>query len=118
MVDREEKELTWRKEFDELGEAGVRHEFFKSAYLSNQRKEGFAYRWLGEKRKEQQREEAGRNQRIGLVALITLLCLVVLAAGALFFGFDEILDKIGSALQFTWWAITGTLGKPPLKSFF
>ncbi len=111
MDDREEIELTWRKEFDELGEAGVRHEFFKSAYLSNQRKEGFAYRWLGEKRKEQKRKEAGRNHRIGLVAAFILLCLVVLAAGALVFGFGELLDKAGSALRFSWKAIAGTLGK-------
>jgi hypothetical protein len=67
MDDREEIELTWRKEFDELGEAGVRHEFFKSAYLSNQRKEGFAYRWLGEKRKAQEKMNRRRERNIWVV---------------------------------------------------
>jgi hypothetical protein len=110
MEDRDEVEVTWRKEFDELGESGVRHEFFKGTFVGNQRKEGFAYRWLGEKRKEQQRIKAGRNHRIGLVAAFILLCLVGLIAGVLVFGFGEILDKVGSALRFSWKAIAGFFG--------
>jgi hypothetical protein len=76
MGDREEIELLWRKEFDELGESGVRHEFFKSAYLSNQRKEGFAYRWLGEKRKAQEKTNRKRSRYIW-VALNILVVLVI-----------------------------------------
>ena len=113
MDDREEIELTWRKEFDELGEAGVRHEFFKSAYLSNQRKEGFAYRWLGEKRKEQERRNADRSIRAGLVAVSIFVISVVFAAAVLLVGGGEILDKAGNALRFSWKAIAGTLGKTP-----
>ncbi len=113
MDDRKALERKWRKEFDELGEEGVREKLFRGTFLANQRKEAFAYRWLGERRKEQQRKEAGRKHRIRLVVVFILLVLVLSAAGALFFGFDEILDKIGSALQFTWWAITGTSGKAP-----
>ena len=107
MVDREEIELIWRKEFDELGESGVREEFFKGTFQANQRKEGFAYRWLGEKGKKQQREEARRNQRFRLVVFFSLLCFVVLAAVALVLGFGEIVDKGGSALRFSWKAIAG-----------
>ncbi len=113
MDDREEIELTWRKEFDELGEAGVRHEFFKSAYLSNQRKEGFAYRWLGEKRKEQERRNADRSIRAGLVAVSIFVISVVFAAAILLVGGGKILDKVGSALRFSWKAIAGTLGASP-----
>ncbi len=78
MNDREEIELIWRKEFDELGESGVRHEFFKSAYLSDQRKEGFAYRWLGEKRKAEERTNRRRSKYIW-VALKILVVLVIVA---------------------------------------
>ncbi len=80
--DREEIELAWRKEFDELGETGVRHEFFKSAYLSNQRKEGFAYRWLGEKRKAEERTNRRRWRNIR-VALKILVVSVIAGAIAL-----------------------------------
>lgn len=94
MDTRDEIEGTWRKEFDELGETGVRHEFFKGTFQANQRKEAFAYRWLAQKRKEQQREEADRKQRIKLVVLIILLCLVGLVSGVLVFGFGAIWDRI------------------------
>ena len=81
VYDREEMELTWRKEFNELGESGVRYEFFKSAYLSDQRKEGFAYRWLGEKRKAQERANRARWRNIW-VALNIFAILVI--SGAIF----------------------------------
>ena len=110
MVDRDPIELKWRKEFDAMGEAGVREEFFKGTFQASQRKEASAYRWLGERRKEQQRIKAGRNHRIGLVAAFILLCLVGLIAGVLVFGFGEILDKVGSALRFSWKAIAGFFG--------
>ena len=79
MYDREKMELTWRKEFNELGESGVRLEFFKSAYLSDQRKEGFAYRWLGEKRKAQERTNRTRWRKIW-VALNIFAVLVISGA--------------------------------------
>jgi hypothetical protein len=113
MDDRDEIELAWRKEFDELGEEGVREKLFRGTIQNDQRKEGFAYRWLGEKRKEQQRIKAGRNHQIGLVAVFILLCLVGLVAGILVFGFGEILDKAGSSLQFSWKAIVGIFGASP-----
>jgi hypothetical protein len=113
MNDREEIELAWRKEFDELGEEGVRHEFFKSAYISDQRKEGFAYRWLGEKRKEQERRNSGLSIRIGLVGGSIFVVLVVFAAAVLLIGGGEIMDKAGSALQFSWKAIAGFFGASP-----
>jgi len=59
MVDRNPVELKWRREFDELGEEGVREKLFRGTIQTNQRKEGFAYRWLGEKRQEQ--EEKNRK---------------------------------------------------------
>ncbi len=49
MDDRKALERKWRKEFDELGEEGVREKLFRGTFLANQRKEAFAYRWLGEK---------------------------------------------------------------------
>ncbi len=113
MVDRESVELAWRKEFDDLGEEGVRHEFFKSAYLSDQRKEGFAYRWLGEKRKVQERGNADRSIRAGLVVVSIVVILVGLAAAVLLIGGGEILDKTGSALRFSWKAIAGIFGASP-----
>jgi len=80
MNDRDEIEVTWRKEFDELGEEGVREKLFRGAIQANQRKEGFAYRWLGEKRKAQERTNRRRDRNIRG----SLIILVVLAiAGAI-----------------------------------
>ncbi len=85
--DREEIELAWRKEFDELGETGVRHEFFKSAYSSNQRKEGFAYRWLGEKRKEQEKTDRTRWRIIrGALKILVVLMIAGGVIASWFFG--------------------------------
>ncbi len=113
MVDRDPVELKWRKEFDAMGEAGVREEFFKGTFQASQRKEASAFRWLGERRKEQQRIRTGRNRRIGLVTAFILLCLVILAAMLWFMVLENFLDKAGSALRFIWKAIAGTLGKAP-----
>ena len=77
MVDRDPIELKWRNEFDEMGEESVRHEFFKSAYLSDQRKEGFAYRWLGEKRKAQ--EKTNRRRRRNIWIVLNILVVLVIA---------------------------------------
>ncbi len=101
MDDREEIELIWRNEFDELGEAGVRHEFFKGIFQANQRKEAFACRWLDERRKEQQEKEAGRNRRVGLMAAFILLCFLALAAMLWFVALENFMDKVGSALRFS-----------------
>ena len=81
MGDREEIETAWRKEFDDLGESGVRYEFFKSAYLSDQRKEGFAYRWLGEKRKAEERTDKTRWRNIWIV--LNILLVLVIAASVI-----------------------------------
>ncbi len=70
----------WRKEFDEMGEAGVREELFRGAFQANQRKEGFACRWLEEKRKEQEKEKHDRKQWI---VFILLAILGLLAAAGL-----------------------------------
>ena len=110
MVDRDPIDLTWRKEFDELGESGVRHEFFKGAFQANQRKEAFACRWLEERRKVQLRKEAGRNRRVGLVAAFILLCFLALAAMLWFVALENFMDKAGSALRFSWKAIAGIFG--------
>ena len=64
-------------------------------------------------RKKQQRINAIRNHRIKLVVALTLFGLVVVAAGVLFFNFDEILDKAGSALEFSWEAVAGIFGTSP-----
>ncbi len=76
IYDRDEIELTWRNEFDELGESGVRHEFFNGTLQADQRKEGFAYRWLGEKRKEQENTSRRRWRNIR-VALNIFMLLVI-----------------------------------------
>ena len=82
MDDREEMETKWREEFDELGEEGVREKLFRGTIQINQRKEGFAYRWLGEKRKAQERTD-GNRWRIIRVALGVSLVLVIVGAIAL-----------------------------------
>ncbi len=75
MVDRDPIELKWRNEFDAMGEAGVREEFFKGTFQASQRKEASAYRWLGEKRKVEERtaRKRGRNIRVVLGVLVILL---------------------------------------------
>ena len=78
MDDREEIEIKWREEFDELGEEGVREKLFRGTIQTNQRKEGFAYRWLGEKRKEQE-EKNSKGGEVFQVALGILLILVVVS---------------------------------------
>ncbi len=86
MDDREEIETKWREEFNELGEEGVREKFFRGTFQTNQRMEGFAYRWLGEKRKEQ--EEKNRAWR-GVRVVLRILVVLVIAGGVIaswFFG--------------------------------
>ena len=89
MDDREEVELTWRKEFDELGEDGVRHEFFKGTFRANQRKEGFACRWLDETRRVQEKKNSrqGRNIRIALGFLV----IFVIATTVIFNWFPSLI---------------------------
>ena len=75
MNDHDEIEVTWRREFDELGEEGVREKLFRGIIQTNQRKEGFAYRWLGEKRKAEERtnRRRGRNIRVTLKIFVVLM---------------------------------------------
>ena len=113
MDDRKALERKWREEFDESGEEGVREKLFRGTFLANQRKEAFAYRWLGEKRKEQERRNSGLSIRIGLVGGSIFVVLVVFAAAVLLIGGGEILDKAGSALWFSWKAIAGFFGASP-----
>ncbi len=86
MVDRNPVELKWRREFDELGEEGVREKLFRGTIQTNQRKEGFACRWLGEKRKEQEE----RNRKWGGVRVVLRILVVLVIAGGViaswFFG--------------------------------
>ena len=82
MDEREEMETKWREEFDELGEEGVREKLFRGTIQINQRKEGFAYRWLGEKRHEQERTNRRRERNIW-VAFNILVVLVIAGAIAL-----------------------------------
>ncbi len=79
MNDREEIEHTWREEFDELGESGVRHEFFKGTFRANQRLEGFACRWLEETRRVQEKKNSRHRKNIW-VALGVLVVLVIAGA--------------------------------------
>ena len=72
-----------------------------------------AYRWLGEKRKEQERRNSGLSIRSGLVGGSIFVVLVVFAAAVLLIGGGEIMDKAGSALQFSWKAIAGFFGASP-----
>ena len=81
MEDREEIETKWRKEFDELGEEGVREKLFRGTIQIDQRKEGFAYRWLGEKRKAQEKTNKKRWKNIRIALKIFV---VIVIAGAIF----------------------------------
>jgi hypothetical protein len=78
MDDHKEIELTWRKEFDESGEEGVREKLFRGTFLANQRKEAFAFRWLGEKGEAEERTNRRRWRNIRS-ALKILVVLVVVA---------------------------------------
>ena len=86
MDEREELELKWREEFDKLGEEGVRHEFFKGSIQTDRRKEGFAYRWLGEKRQEQEKKKTDRKHRIMWAILVVIGILILAAAAFQYFG--------------------------------
>jgi len=77
MDDREEIETKWREEFDEMGEAGVREAFFRGTIQTNQRKEGFAYRWLEEKNQEQEKKDRRRGKVIRVALGIHLILVVV-----------------------------------------
>ncbi len=81
MVDRDPVELKWRKEFDAMGEAGVREEFFKGTFQASQRKEASAYRWLGERRQQQDKRKTNRKHRIVFVLLAILGLLAAAALG-------------------------------------
>ncbi len=90
MVDRDPIELKWRKEFDAMGEAGVREEFFKGTFQASQRKEASAYRWLGERR----REQGSRNKRRGRIIWSALLIVLISAivGGAVFILFPDLIS--------------------------
>ena len=79
MEERESVERKWREEFDELGEEGVREKLFRGTIQTNQRMEGFACRWLGEKRKEQEE----RNRAWGGVRVVLGILVILLIAGAI-----------------------------------
>ncbi len=79
MEGRESVELKWREEFDDLGEEGVREKLFRGIIQTNQRKEGFAYRWLEEKRQEQEKRKTDRKHRIILALALTIIGAVILA---------------------------------------
>jgi hypothetical protein len=80
MNDRDEIEVIWRNEFDELGEEGVREKLFRGTFLANQRKEAFAFRWLGEKGKAEERTNRRRGRYIRAVLGILVILLI---AGAI-----------------------------------
>ncbi len=86
MDEREELELKWREEFDKLGEEGVRHEFFKGSIQTDRHKEGFAYRWLGEKRQEREKKKTDRQHLIMWVILALIGILILAAATFQYFG--------------------------------
>ncbi len=86
MDEREELELKWREEFDELGEEGVRHEFFKGSIQTDRRKEGFAYRWLREKRQEREKKKTDRQHRIMWIILALIGILILAVVTFLYFG--------------------------------
>ncbi len=79
MEGRESVERKWREEFDDLGEEGVREKLFRGIIQTNQRKEGFAYRWLEEKRQEQEKRKIDRKHRIILALALTIIGAVILA---------------------------------------
>jgi hypothetical protein len=79
MEGQESVERKWREEFDEMGEAGVREEFFYGAFQANQRMEGFACRWLEEKRKKNKKRKANRNNWIILVLAFTIIGAFILS---------------------------------------
>ena len=58
----------------------MRHEFFKGVFQANQRKEGFACRWLDERRKEQEKPDRARWRNIWVVLNIFV---VLVIAGAI-----------------------------------
>ena len=79
MDDREEIENKWREEFDELGEEGVREKLFRGTIQTNQRKEGFASRWLEEKRQEQEKRKTDPKHWIILALALTIIGAIILA---------------------------------------
>ena len=79
MNDREEIETKWREEFDELGEEGVREKLFRGTIQTNQRKEGFASRWLGEKRQDQENRKTDPKHWIILALALTIIGAIILA---------------------------------------
>ena len=113
MEGREALERKWREEFDEMGEAGVREEFFKGTIQTVQGKEGFAYLWLGEKRQEQERKWIHRKNRMALVCFPLIGLFILSAVGILFFDIGIIWSKIVDGFGYVWKAVSGSLGATP-----
>ena len=89
MDDRKLLEVGWRKEFEDLGEDGVRHQLFRGRFQANQPKEGFAFGWLQEKQKERDREKAHRRNLVLMFALGLFGVPLIAYFGFSYFGEGE-----------------------------
>ncbi len=113
MVDRDPIELKCRNEFDAMGEAGVREEFFKGTFQASQRKEASAYRWLGEKRKVEEKNWSRRKHRMALVYFVLFGIFILSAVGILFFDIGIIWSKVVDGFDYVWKALSGSLAATP-----